>query len=138
MSKQQLSQMINNLINDKPEQASTALHDYLAAKMQEVAGIKENYGSHDDKDLGELVDAYLDQEGIHSFESDRGVRSLGNLFRALDGKYSDIRDFLADNSGACEAIVEWIKSTNVQEWKENLESVVGSGDDQEDEDEDFR
>lgn len=124
MSKEQLSKMIDGLINDKPEQASTALHDYLTAKMQQVAGIKENYGSDDDKDLGEMIDEYMQQESMYHLEGPSGVRNLEKLVLALSSQYTDIREFLSDNSGACEAIVEWIKTQNVSEWQETIEGQL--------------
>ena len=34
-----LKSMLNNLINDKPEEASLDLHNYLTAKMREVSGL---------------------------------------------------------------------------------------------------
>jgi len=34
-----LRNMLNNLINDKPEEATLDLHNYLTTKMKDVAGI---------------------------------------------------------------------------------------------------
>jgi hypothetical protein len=34
-----LKSMLNNFINDKPEEASIDLHNYLTTKMREVAGL---------------------------------------------------------------------------------------------------
>jgi len=34
-----LKNMLNNLINDKPEEASLDFHNYVTAKMKDVAGI---------------------------------------------------------------------------------------------------
>jgi predicted transcriptional regulator len=140
MSKEQLSKVIDSLINDKQEQASTALHDYLTAKMQQVAGIKENFGGHDDKDMGELVDEFMDQEEVYSLEGERGVRNFEKLVSTLDSNYRDIREFLADNSGAIQAMVEWIQTQRNSEWQESLAAQLApshDGDDQED-DEDYR
>lgn len=36
--REQLRSMLNNLINDKPEEATLDLHNYLTGKMKEVAG----------------------------------------------------------------------------------------------------
>lgn len=38
-NKEALKSMLNNLINDKPEEASLDLHNYLTVKMKDVAGI---------------------------------------------------------------------------------------------------
>ena len=36
-----LRSMLNNFINDKPEEASLDLHNYLAVKMKEVSGLNQ-------------------------------------------------------------------------------------------------
>lgn len=38
-NKDALKSMLNNLINDKQEEASLDLHNYLSAKMKSVAGL---------------------------------------------------------------------------------------------------
>ena len=48
-----LRSMLNNLINDKAEEASLDLHNYLTTKMKEVAGISTasvNTSNDDDDD----------------------------------------------------------------------------------------
>lgn len=37
--REQLKSMLNNLINDKSEEAGLDFHNYLTAKMREVAGL---------------------------------------------------------------------------------------------------
>ena len=37
--KEKLRDMLDNLINQKPEQADIDFHDYLRGKMQDVTGI---------------------------------------------------------------------------------------------------
>lgn len=59
-----LKSMLNNLINDKPEEASLDLHNYLTTKMRDVSGLaatpdSEAAGVADD-DFGTDVD--LDDE----------------------------------------------------------------------------
>lgn len=55
-----LRSMLNNLINDKPEEASMDLHNYLTAKMRDVSGLtattQGNATSDVDDDLGIDVD----------------------------------------------------------------------------------
>ena len=75
-------------------------------------------------DLGELIDKYIDQERLYSWESSRGVRNLQKLVKVLDPHYRDIDTFLEDNSGAIEAIVEWIKDRNVSEWASNVKNEL--------------
>jgi hypothetical protein len=36
-----LRSMLNNFINDKPEQASLDLHNYFTQKMRDVAGLSQ-------------------------------------------------------------------------------------------------
>lgn len=87
--------------------------------------------------LEEQLNAFCEQNQIYRFEGPDGVESLATIMRTLgyDSKYYKsnedvIADFLADNSGACEALVNWIGEQSVPEWKAKLEEVV------EDEDED--
>lgn len=96
---------------------------------EQTEQVNEGRGDHD---LGELIDQYIDQERLYSWESTRGVRNLQKLVRILDPHYRDIDTFLEDNSGAIEAIVEWIKDRNVPEWAENVKEELHE-DDSEDE-----
>ena len=40
MLRENLKSMLTNLINDNREEASLDLHNYLSAKMKEIAGIR--------------------------------------------------------------------------------------------------
>jgi hypothetical protein len=85
-----------------------------------------------------LVQQFLDQNKIHSLEGRRGVEGLAKLVNALGysdsiNRYGqmqggaclgDIFVFLEDNSGAVEALVEWIQSRRSPEWKESLKDLV--------------
>lgn len=88
-------------------------------------------------DFARIIDRYLDQENLNRTEGQAGVRNLAKLVNALGyqdfNRYGqmpggtslgDIFAFLEDNSGAIEAIVEWIKERNVPEWKEAIESQL--------------
>lgn len=48
-----------------------------------------------------------------------GVRRLGILVGALD--YADMVEFLEDNQGAVDAIINWMSRVGTDEWKEALE-----------------
>jgi hypothetical protein len=85
--------------------------------------------------LNEMLDTYRLQEKIHSFEGRRGLEGLARIVRSLGYKdfqfygqlpngaaLGDIFTFLEDNSGCIEAIVEWVGSRDIPEWKEELES----------------
>lgn len=77
-------------------------------------------------DKEEIFDIYLDEHKMHSFEGERGIEHLNQIAQDLgyreDGfKYgSALERFLQDNSGACEALVEWIKEHASEEQLENF------------------
>lgn len=88
-------------------------------------------------ELCELIQEYRDHKRMHCMEGSRGVKNLCKLCGALGyedtlgrmGTYGDARlgnliDFLEDNSGAIEAIVNWIGEQNIPEWKDSLESEL--------------
>jgi len=79
---------------------------------------------YDDMSLSELIQKYLDQEKMYSMEGPRGVRNLHKLIQVLDNHYHNFDTFLQDNSGAIEAIIEWIGSTKLTDWKENIIDVL--------------
>ncbi len=39
--KDQLKTMLQDLINDRPEQATVTIHDYIVAKTQQLAGLSQ-------------------------------------------------------------------------------------------------
>ena len=51
-----LKSMLNNLINDRPEEASMDLHNYLTDKMRDVSGLASASASSDDEGTGSEVD----------------------------------------------------------------------------------
>jgi hypothetical protein len=88
-------------------------------------------------DMYELVDEYMEQEGLYSTEGRRGVENLCTLVRALgykdpyyNGQMSskaalgDLVMFLEDNSGAIESLVSWIQERDVTEWAESLQEQL--------------
>lgn len=89
--------------------------------------------SNDDKNLGELIEKFCEEQKIHRFEGDRGIANLEKVLTALGYKghsfrYGDpVHAFLSDNSGAVEALLEWINEQDSDEWKENLRSSLRDG-----------
>ena len=75
-------------------------------------------------------DIYLDQNRMWHFEGHSGVDKLKKVIRYIcdyrDHFQNTLEEFLADNPGATEMIVEWIRNNidSVQEWKENLADQV--------------
>lgn len=91
-------------------------------RIKELSGIKNI--SEAKVDMGELIDNFLDVNKIYSFDGSSGVRKFEKLTQALDSSYRDVNSFLADNPGAFEALLAWIRSSNVREWAENLEQYA--------------
>lgn len=96
-------------------------------------------------DFDETLDAYIKQESMHSFEGRRGVKAMCQLARAVgykDPQYfgqlsskaaiGDLIMMLEDNSGMIEAMLEWMRDRNVQEWKEALEEQLPEQEDDND------
>jgi len=52
--KEELKTMLQDIINDRPEQASVALHNYLTDKIRDVAGTApQQHVTDDASDLGD-------------------------------------------------------------------------------------
>ena len=84
--------------------------------------------------MQDLMQRYLDANKINSLECESGVRKMEKVMKEVCGYSNDwsgtMHNFFADNPGAMEAVVEWISSQRVPEWKENLENLVGTTDDE--------
>jgi hypothetical protein len=88
----------------------------------------------------------LEAESIHHFEGTTGVKNLAKVARLLGyidtqrfgyfdgGCYGDLINFLEDNPGACEAIIDWIRD-NQEVWDltEDEEEEEDNDEDEEDE-----
>lgn len=112
------------------------LQDLLALRMVETE-VKTSIPADDNiqnesviaeshSDMHELVDKWMDANKAYSFEGDRGVRNFNKFVQSLNPDYRDVDSFLADNSGAIEALINWIQDANVSEWSENLENELGT------------
>ena len=84
----------------------------------------------------ELMEKYISDNRMTCMEGNRGVRNLTKLVKDVGG-YRSLDEFFEDNSGAIDAIVEWMTTVNSPEWKANLEQLV-EFDDEEVEDDDER
>ena len=74
-------------------------------------------------DLQEVIREYADHTGHYCHEGERGVDRLGKLCKAIgygDDYQDPLRAFLADNSNAIYAMIEWIGNQNNPHWKEKL------------------
>lgn len=68
--------------------------------------------------LENAIDRYTEQEGLHCFEGETGVRHLTQLIKAIG--YQSLNSFLADNAGCIEAMINWIKETDFDEWEASV------------------
>jgi hypothetical protein len=68
----------------------------------------------------DVVENWQEKNGIWGYEGSRGIRNLEKLIKAIG--YEDLTEFLMDNSGCIEAMVEWISETaeTTEEWKTRL------------------
>ncbi len=89
----------------------------------------------DEAEFDELVEEFNNQERLNSCEGTRGINNLEELIVAIDPNYkydgydtSTLHIFLKDNSGAIEAIHQWILEQGSRgrnnEWKENLKECI--------------
>jgi len=91
---------------------------------------EEEEAEIEDKSMGEIIeewDAKQRQKGIgYSWEGTTGVRKLEKFCADLGYRTGNfvgdvpILNFLADNPGAIEAILNWVEEQENKEWKENL------------------
>lgn len=76
------------------------------------------------------IEEFIDTENLYATEGRRGLTNLCTIVRAigykdpqyfgqLDGRSSigDLVEFLEDNSGAIEALMNWIIERDVPEWE---------------------
>lgn len=89
------------------------------------------------KSVQPALDAFTTQENMYHFEGESGVRKLTKVVEALgykDRYTGSLEAFLADNSGALEALLEWIGNQRSTEWvdsiKEHLHEPLVEDDDE--------
>lgn len=73
-------------------------------------------------DLYEVIQEYLDTKEFYSFEGERGVTKFETLVNDLG--YGTIEEFLADNPGAIDTIIDWIADTGINEWRDKLSRTI--------------
>jgi len=86
--------------------------------------------------LCDLIVEFDEVEGTGRTEGRTGVENLCKLANAIGykdrqyfgqfqgGCFGDLIEFLEDNSGAVQAIREWIAEQDQQEWKQCIESFL--------------
>ncbi len=93
------------------------LKDLLNLIQPEI--IKEDEDDEDEKSLSELVDEFINNHKLYSWEGSRGQRNFEQLIGVMG--YSNLEEFLHDNPGCIEAMVDWIKGCEIPDWKDALE-----------------
>ena len=86
---------------------------------------EEKIAEESAKEVGDALDKFIDENKLYNFEGTSGVRKFEKITDALG--YENITEFLADNSGCFEVIVEWIKSQRNDEW---FTALGGSGEEE--------
>lgn len=89
------------------------------------------------ENLEEAIEKYRDQNEMYTNEGRRGVENLCKLARVIgykDTQYfgqlsngssiGDLIEFFEDNSGAIDAVIEWMGTINAPEWKEAIEAEL--------------
>jgi hypothetical protein len=68
---------------------------------------------------------YLELNSMYSFESDSGVRRFKKLIQEVCG-YGSLEEFLADNPGAINSLVEFIDEwiPRNDEWQNNITNLT--------------
>lgn len=64
---------------------------------------------------------FIEREGLEIIEGQRGLSNFEQIVRTLG--YKSLNDFLIDNPGAIEALVEWIEQSDNATWHENIENA---------------
>jgi hypothetical protein len=79
------------------------------------------------------LEQYQEVNGIWSLEGHRGVRNLETLVKDMAG-YQSMTEFLEDNPGALQAVMEWLYDQRNTEWSQRLtdQGYNGQDDDQDD------
>lgn len=96
----------------------------------------------------EKLDKYIKENKLYRTEGTAGVKNLCKIVHALgtddpqyfgqfepNGSYGMLVNFLEDNPGAVEAILDWIKENGdddpTEAWNESLSSYVNDDEDEE-------
>ena len=85
--------------------------------------------------MQDALQRYLDNNKMHCFEGQRGIRHMEQIAHEVCGYTPDysgvMMNFFEDNPGAIQAVVTWIGEQRNADWKENLESLVGEEEEEE-------
>ena len=81
--------------------------------------------------LADLIEQWRSENRAHCMEGVTGVRNLEKLCGVIGYKEGDfigsevaLMNFLADNSGAIDALLEWMGETENEEWAYDIKSEL--------------
>lgn len=89
------------------------LQDLLSLN-QVSAPVSEDIVTEGSGELARPIENWMDARKMYSMEGMRGIRNFTALVRALG--YNSLDEFLEDNSGALDAMVEWLGTQRNPEW----------------------
>jgi len=98
------------------------LQDLISHTLKKDAESNPVLESEGMESMSEVLDMFMTLENIYHFEGRAGVNNFSKICKALG--YDSVDDFLEDNPGALNAIVEWISGQEVEDWKEKLLSIT--------------
>jgi hypothetical protein len=93
----------------------------------------------EDEDEEITLDDYLELNHMYSFENESGVQQFTKLITEVCGYGKSrfgpdpLHEFLSDNSGAIEVLLNWIQNQKVSDWNDNMIEAVRSHRDYEEE-----
>ena len=91
--------------------------------------------------MRKLLEKFQEQNKIYRYEGDRGIENFERVLQAIGYRPHGFRHgttvevFLADNPGAFEVLIEWIANSRVPEWKNALQEVVQTTENDDEDDE---
>jgi hypothetical protein len=97
-----------------------AIHEAKCKAKKKVT--KKVVEGQEELDLSELVDKYTDANRMYHWEGSRGVSNFDKLIHVIG--YRDLDEFLSENSGCLEAMVEWIKDARGTDWDEKIKAQL--------------
>jgi len=68
--------------------------------------------------MRDLIEQYQDATHTWRTEGCNGVQNFNKLIEVLG--YDDVYDFLMDNSGAIDALVNFIGDSGINDWEDSL------------------
>src|SRR5277367_3873404 len=81
--------------------------------------------------MNQLIEQWYDENFSNCIEGFSGVKKLENLCNAIGYEKGDflgqnmaLTNFLADNPGAIEAVIEWIGEQESENWEESISATL--------------